>query len=292
MATSRTPLFDPDEPTAREGHALKAEADDEVVGAPPEPDVVASRALMIAALCERARLESNKDLMRFTQLSKWVERYGLYGNLGEEGVELFDSELGTWNEEDLDTVSWATEELQVLLWSLQRAELPGLETRTDVQELMITLPLMRDAESFLEQSGLRALDEVETMLALHEALLEAIRSEVYARSILEDPNALEPDPELDELLSAIESRGFDRATAAKGGKAAEAIAGLRFWCRSVLAELFADASPHVGYRLDAARLSSLDDASLATILGTAQARTDALAWLVEGDEEVDAPPPE
>jgi hypothetical protein len=290
MATSRTPLFDPDEPTAREGKALSS--DDEVVGAPPEPDVVASRALMIAALAERARLESSRDLLRFTQLSKWVERYGLYGNLGDSGVELFDGELGSWSEEDLDTVSWATEELQVLLWALERVELPGLETRTETQELLVTLPLLRDAEAFLEQSALRPLDDVETMLALHEALLEAIRSEVYARSILEDPASLEPDAELDELLTVIEERGFDRAAAAKGGKAAEAIAGLRFWCRSVLTELFGDASPHVGYRLDAARLISLDDASLATILGTAQARTDALAWLVEGDEEVDAPPPE
>ncbi|MBL8915905.1 MAG: DUF4272 domain-containing protein [Archangium sp.] len=290
MATSRTPLYEPEEVTAREGSAL-AQADD-VVGAPPEADTVASRALMIAALWERSRLESSKDLTRLTQLTKWVERFGLYGNLGHAGAELFDAELGTWTDEDIDTVSWASEELQVLLWALTRAEIPPVDQRPDPQELIITLPLLKDAEGFLEQSVLRPADEIEATRALYEALLEAVRSEVYARSILEDPAALEPDDELDEMLEAITDRGFDRAAAAKGGKPAEAVQGLRFWSRSLLTELFGDASPHLAQKIDSAKLVSLDDASLAMVLGTAQARAEALAWLVEGDEEVGAPPEE
>lgn len=290
MATSRTPLYEPEEVTAREGTALQSA--EEVVGAPPEADTVASRALMIAALSERARLESSKDLTRFTQLMKWVERFGLYGNLGEAGAELFDAELGSWSDEDVDTVSWASEELQVLLWALGRAELPPVDSRPDPQELIITLPVLKDAAGFLEQSALRSADEIEATRALYEALLEAVRSEVYARSIVEDPSALEADDELDEMLGAISERGFDRAAAAKGGKAGEAVQGLRFWSRTLLEELFGDASPHLAQKLDAAKLVSLDDASLAMVLGTAQARTEALAWLVEGDEEVAAPPEE
>lgn len=271
--------------TAREGTALQ----EEVIGAPPEADVVASRALMIAALAERAALESSKDLTKHTQLTKWVERFGLYGNLGESGAELFDAELGSWTDEDVDTVSWASEELQVLLWALQRAELTGPTTRVEPRELMVTLPLLKDAEAFLEQSVLRSADEIEATHALHEALLEAVRSEVYARSILEDPASLEVDEELEELLGAISERGFDRASAAKKGKHHEAVEGLRFWLRTLLEELFGEASPHLAYTLDAAKLVSLDDASLAMVLGTVQARADALAWLIEGDEEIAVP---
>jgi len=177
----------------------------------------------------------------------------------------------------------------VLLWALQRADFPTLETRPDVAKLVASVPLLGEAESFLDGATLRPLDEIEAHLALSEALLEAIRSEVYARSILEDPAALEVDAELEELLTAMAERGFNRKDAAKGGPHTEAVQGLRFWGRTLLTELFAEGTPHAAHRIDSAKLVSLDDATLATWLGGAQGRTEALAWLVEGDEEAEGP---
>ena len=69
MATSRKPLFGADEPTAHEGAALPADGEAPLT-APPAADVVASRALMVGALLERARLESTRDAARFTALKR------------------------------------------------------------------------------------------------------------------------------------------------------------------------------------------------------------------------------
>ena len=59
---------------------------------------------------------------------------------------------------------------------------------------------------------------------------------------------------------------------------------LRYWSRSLLSELFASGSPHLAHRIDSAQLVGLDEATLATWLGVAHARAEAMAWLLEGDE--------
>jgi hypothetical protein len=284
MAT-RTPLFDAEESTATAGTPLQQPHGDEPLTTAPEADVIAGRALMMGALLERSRLESSRDAARCDALTKWVEQHGLFGNLGEAGAELFDAELGSWTDEDVDTVGWAAFELEVLLWALKLVPLSTLETRPEPNDLVQKLPVLGDAETFLDAAQSRDVEELEVQLGLYDALLEAIRSEVYARSILEDPKALEMDDELETLLSTVEARGFNRTQAAAGGQATEAVQGLRVWGRTLLSELFADGSPHVAQKIDSAKLVSLDDATLATWLGMATARTDALAWLVEGEEE-------
>ena len=288
MATSRKPLFDPDEKTATEGSpvaAPDAEGDAEApVTAPPEADVVAGRALMVAALLERGRLESTRDAARFTALQGWVDELGLFGNLGPDGVELFDAALGSWADEDVESVDWTSEELQLLLWAMQKVELPTLEARADGAALLEKVPLLAEADSFIQNATLRPVDELEVHRALFEALLEAIRSEVYARSIQEDPSSLEGDEELQELLASVEGEGFGRKAAAAKGPANEAIQGLRYWSRSLLTELFASGSPHAAHQIDSAKLVALDEATLATWLGIAHSRSEAMAWLCEGDE--------
>ncbi|MDP1829564.1 MAG: DUF4272 domain-containing protein [Archangium sp.] len=288
MATSRKPLFDPDEKTATEGKPAESapeESDaDAPLTAPPEPDVVAGRALMVAALLERARLESTRDEARFTALQAWVDELGLFGNLGPDGVELFESKLGSWSDEDIESVDWTSEELLMLSWALGKSDLPTLEARADAAGLVAKLPLLGPAESFIDDATLRPLDELEVHRALCEALLEAIRSEVYARTIQEDPASLEPDEDLEELLSSVAAEGFDRKAAAAKGPAHEAVQGLRYWSRTLLNELFASGSPHEAHRIDSAKLVSLDEATLATWLGVAHSRTEAMAWLLEGDE--------
>ena len=286
MGPPRKPLFDPDEPTATDGPALAAsepEAEPPLT-APPEADVVASRALMVAALLERARLESTHDEDRHLALQAWVDQHSLFGNLGADGVELFEGKLGSWSDEDIEAVDWTSEELALLLWALKCRALPAFDARMEAAAVLQTVPLLGAAESFIDDAKLRPTDELEVHRALCDTLLEALRSEVYARSIQEAPETFESDEELEELLASVESDGFDRATAAQKGPAHEAVQGLRHWSRSLLKDLSTSGSPHLGPTPDAATLVSLDDATLATWLGIAHMRTEAMAWLLEGDE--------
>ena len=284
MATSRKLLFDPDEKTATEGMPVQEDDVEPPLTAPPEPDVVAGRALMVGALLERARLEAARDPARFKALSAWVEENGLFGNLGADGVDLFEARLGSWSDEDIESVDWTSEELQLLLWALQKADFPTLDTRADAASLVAKLPLLKQSDAFIESAALRSIDELEVYRALYEALLEAIRSEVYARSIQEDPGSLEADEDLEELLESVAAEGFDRKAAAAKGPANEAILGLRYWSRSLLSELFASGSPHEAHKIDSAKLIGLDEATLVTWLGIAHSRTEAMSWLLEGDE--------
>lgn len=254
------------------------------MSAPPEADVVAARALMVGALLRRAEMESAPNTVRSTALAGWVEDNGLFGNLGAEGAELFDAAPGAWTDEDVDAVSWTTEELQTLLWALNQAEFPALETRAEAEPLLAKLPIEKPIDAYLTGAKLRDLHELEVKRALYEALLEAVRSEAYARSIAEDPSGLEGDDELEELLASIESDGFDRAAAAAKGKAVEAQEGLRFWSRSLLNDLFETGSPHLDSKIDSAALVGMEEHRLALLLGLAHARAEALAWLTEGDE--------
>lgn len=299
MATSKKPLFDADEATATEGLAAAEpvtnvetpiaeveddDSEDAPVAAPPEADVVAGRALMVAALVERSRLESNRDAARAEALTAWVDANGLFSNLGPEGLDLFERALGEWSDDDIDAVDWTGEELRVLLWALNKAELGAPGERADVAKLLSTLPVLKDADAFIDGAALRPTHELDTQRALAEALLEAVRSEAWARTILEDPAGFAPDEDLEELLQSLEADGFDRADAAKKGEAHEAIAGLRFWSRSLLKELFSASSPHLHVKLDASDLVSWDDATLGTLLGVVHARVEAFEWLQEGDE--------
>lgn len=302
MATTKKPLFDPDEATATEGiPALEpatatdvpvTDDDDDFddrddsapIAAPPEADVVAGRALMVAALVERSRLEGSRDVARATALSEWVDAHGLFGNLGPEGVDLFDRAPGEWSDDDIDAVDWTTEELRVLLWAIGKAELGPASVRADVKSLLGELPVLKPADEFIDSAALRDAAEIDVQRALSEALLEAVRSEAWARTISEDPQSFEPDADLEELLESIEADGFNRKAAAEKGAVHEAVTGLRFWSRSLLTELFASGSPHEHQKFETSDLLSWDDATLGTLLGVVHARVEALEWLQEGDE--------
>lgn len=285
MATSRKPLFDADEPTATDAKPTASEtSDDPPLAAPPEADVVAGRALMVGALLERAKLESSPSESHFAALRTWVDDQGLFTNLGPDGLKLFEAKLGSWSDEDVEAVDWTSEELQLLLWAMELADYPRVDVRADGAKLLKKLPVLGDVDAFLEGATLRSLETLEVHRALAEAVLEAIRAEVYARSVKEDPSSIDGDEDLQELLASVEAEGFDRKAAAEKGPANEAILALRFWSSSLLTELFGPESPHQAHRIEASQLVSLDEATLATWLGIAHSRAEAMAWLLEGDE--------
>lgn len=292
MSPPKKPLFEPDEVTAPVAEATTAAGVDDAealdeVGTPPEPDVVASRALMVGVMLERARLEATGDVAPLARLRHLVERHGLLSNLGAEGLALFEAEAGAWSADDTEAVRWTAEELHLLLWALGLVVTPTLDARADADALLLKLPLAGDVDAFLDGATLRPLEQLEIQRELWEVLLQAVETEIYARSVLADPTQLDDDAELEEFLRAMEAEGFDRRAAAALGRPKEAALGLRHEVRLLLGALFGEGSPHRAQPLDVDRLVAMEEEELATFYGLAHTRAGACAWLVEGDADED-----
>lgn len=268
--------------------------------APPPPDLaeagaptaaaVASRAVMVAVMLERARLEATGEVQALSRLSALAAQHGLLENLGPEGVALFQADPGAWSEDDLEAVRWTAEELHLLLWALGKLALPSLIARTEAATALAVVPLAGDVGAFLEGATLRPVEELEDQYTRWDVLLQVVESEVYVRTVLEDPAQLEGDDELEPLLAAAEAQGFDRAAAARAGPGQAVAQGLRFQVRALLAELFGAGGLPGAERLDADALAALPELELATLYGLAHTRVGALAWLVEGDAPEDELP--
>lgn len=262
---------------------------------PPEPAAVAQRALVIGGLLRRLALEerlarakdaaAREELLR---IQRWMEEEGLFATVGVTGLELLESEPGSWSEEDRQSISWNAEELHLLLWALKQGKLPPLEARVEAAPLLERLPLLKDPQPFLESAELRFGEEIEAQRDRWEVLLECARYESLARGIAADPSIAEGDPDLELLLESAEEVGFDRrGTAAKHGKARAAAEGLRHWSRHRVTQLQEEGllpgKPGEGLVLQGKRLQELSDDALATLLALAHGRFQALEWLAAGD---------
>lgn len=295
------PFDDDDDVTVNDGVALGeadeattpfvetvAEPEDDAPddgGAPPEPDTVALRTLAVASLLRRLELESrNAPLKEVEQLEAWVEEHGLHASFGPAAVELFDAPPGEWTEDDVASVGWAAEELAVLAWALNRAELPPMFARADVKPVLATLPRSGDVTAFVGSATVRDLELIDEARALFATLEEAARAETWARGIAEDPSLAEDEESLEAVFEALVDEGFDRAavTSARGPQGA-AVDALKQWSQVLLTQLFSSGSPHAADAFDAKKLSRLDDDALGTFLATSQLRAETLAWLLEGD---------
>jgi hypothetical protein len=252
---------------------------------------VAQRALVVGSLLRRLALEERlargKDPAakeEAQRLQRWMDEEGLFATLGIAGMELFEAEPGTWSEEDRQGVAWSAEELQLLLWALKQGKLPPPETRVEAAPLLERLPLLKDPRPFLAAAERRPIEEVEAQRNRWEVMLDCARYESFARGIQADPELAEGDPELEGLLDSAEAEGFEReALVLKHGKARAAVEGLRFWMRFLVPQLL----------FQGKRLTDLDEATLASLLGLSHGRSQALIWLTEGDgaEPVDEDEP-
>jgi hypothetical protein len=263
---------------------------------PPEAAAVAWRALVVGGLLRRLALEerlargkdpaAKEEILR---LQKWMEAEDLFGDLGVSGLELFEAEPGGWSEEDRQSVAWSAEELQFLLWALKQGKLPPVEARAEAAPLLERLPLLKETRPFLDGAERRSLEEVEAQRDRWEVLLECARYESYARGILSEPEMVDGDEELDALLEAAESEGFDRkGTEAKLGKVRATVEGLRFWCGYLVSRLqeqgLLPGKPGGGLVFQGKRLPDMDDEGLTVLLALSHGRYHALEWLAEGQE--------
>lgn len=254
--------------------------------APPEADSVALRALAVAALLRRLALEQRgAPPAEVEALGRWVEDTGLFAAFEPSGFDLFDAPPGTWDDDARLAVAWAAEELRLLGWALGLAEAPALFGRADAAPLLAELPASGAVEPFSLASALRPAEEIGALHGLYEALANAARLEAWAREVAADPQAAAEDEELEELLLAMASAGFERDRLAKErGVQAAAVEALRVHARQLLSDLFADQSPFTKVAFAPGKLAALDDPALAEFLATCQLRAEALAWLTEGDD--------
>jgi len=262
---------------------------------PPEADAVAQRALVLGGLLRRLALEERlargKDPAareESLQLHRWMGAEGLLSTLGVIGMEMLESEPGTWSEEDRQSVAWSAEDLHLLLWALKQEKLPPLEARTEAAPLLARLPLLKKAQAFLEAAELRLADEVAAQRDRWNVLLECARYESLARGIASDPVLAEGDPDLELVLESAEEVGFDRKGASsKLGRARAAVEGLRHWSRHLLGQLQEEGmlpgKPGEGLMFQGKRLHELDETTLGVLLGLAHGRFQVLEWVAEGD---------
>ena len=283
--TQETPVA----PAPSGGDAEDDEAGDEAPGAPPDADVVALRALALGALLRRLEMEQRTaPLKEIESLQAWVDEHGLYAHFGSGAFDLFDAAPSEWTDEDRAHAAWVAEELYVLRWALGQLPLPDVFSRADASAALEGLPLLAVPDTFTSKAERRPLELVEAQQVFQELLYDAAQTEAWARTILAAPEFTADDPDLYERLQEAAADGFELAdvTRRKGAQAA-AVEGLRWLTRQLLLPLFESGSPHVAQAFEPGKLATLPDESLALVLATARLRSDALAWLTEGDEEVE-----
>jgi HEAT repeat protein len=272
-----------------------AEEEEWLPTVPPEADAVAQRALVLGGLLRRQALEerlargkdpaAREEILR---LQRWLDEEGLLSTPGVTGLELLESEPGTWSEEDRQSMTWSAEELHLLLWALKKEKLPPLDARADAAPLLERLPLLKASQAFLESAELRIPEELAAQRDRWDVLLECARYESLARGIASDPAIAEGDPDLELVLESAEEVGFDRKGATtRLGKARAAVEGLRHWSRHLLNQLQEEGmlpgNPGDGLVFQGKRLHELDEPTLGVLLALAHGRFQALEWLAEGD---------
>jgi hypothetical protein len=128
---------------------------------PPAARRVAARALVLAAVVERAFLEQ-----RPADLLTWLKRLGVAGELERPERALLKTSLGRTDANTLAGASWRREGLAVLAWALHRFELPAYDRAAEFAEVSVGLGDPESARLLLTAGTLRPADEID-LLATH-----------------------------------------------------------------------------------------------------------------------------
>lgn len=142
--------------------------------------VVAYRALSLGALLKRGELElavqenyqwsrQNRRRKQGTpeqealdnQLHEWLLNENIVDYLSDMEYQLLSKPLGTWSERTLTTVSWRTEALGTMLWTLNRIDkLPDYDTQFDISDILEPLDIFTPTIDFIWMASLRSDDEL------------------------------------------------------------------------------------------------------------------------------------
>ena len=138
---------------------------------------VAYRALCLGALLKRHSVEtamlSLNDLPPEIQdgwrrehegihqhLKKWVLEEKILGYFSSDERQLWDANLGKWQQLDRAKIYWRCESLGMLLWAMEVVEAPYYDTQFDLETLLLPLDLMSPTIDFVWMASLRDADVI------------------------------------------------------------------------------------------------------------------------------------
>jgi hypothetical protein len=150
--------------------------DDDFCPLPPEPNRVAARALVLAAVSCRGLIEKDShnheaEELRF-KVAGWLGRVGAAEELEPKEASLLATPLGKLDRKATVNATWLSEGMAVLAWALYCADLPPIHTECDPSEVANAMGFLEDRENTALQSPrLRDSTEIEswaeTYLTLH-----------------------------------------------------------------------------------------------------------------------------
>lgn len=144
--------------------------------APPVPDRVAGRAIVLSAVACRGSIEKDANDPGAEDLRKkvlaWIDRLGVGPELEAEELRLLETPLGRLEEKKVIDASWRSEGMVVLAWVLGRAELPPYDVQCVPSDVANLLGFLEEREATpLDRPEVRPQDEIEhwadTYLTLH-----------------------------------------------------------------------------------------------------------------------------
>ncbi|MBI1902993.1 MAG: DUF4272 domain-containing protein [Planctomycetia bacterium] len=160
----------PDTPADQEDAATEPADEEEL--APPTPLRVMRRAMVLAAVSNRALIENeaekfdDPDGTRERMLA-WIEELELGDELEPEEWKVLQRPVGTLDQQAMINAMWRVEGLGVLAWALRLYELPPYDQLVSPPDLYDALGLMSSeaGASLLASPELRSQDELNEMNA-------------------------------------------------------------------------------------------------------------------------------
>jgi hypothetical protein len=156
---------------------------------PPTVERVAARALVLAAVANRALLEQEAEEVEEAQevaqrTVAWIEALGIGDEPEPDEWEVLQRRVGTLDRQQTINAMWRIEGLGVLAWALHRYELPPYDELVRARDLFEAVGLLDDeaAARLLSSPDLRPQEELAAMqtflLMLHWRLRDfSIRPE-------------------------------------------------------------------------------------------------------------------
>jgi len=148
----------------------------EDVPAPPTPDRVAARAIVLSAVACRALIEKDADKPGAEQLRKdvveWLTRVGVAGEIEQSEAALLSTPLGKLDKKTTVDATWSSEGMVVLAWVLGCVSLPAFYKECEPSDVANAIGFLGEREAtILRQPVLRDAGEIsvaeETYLTLH-----------------------------------------------------------------------------------------------------------------------------
>jgi hypothetical protein len=149
---------------------------DEFVPNPPDASRVAARALVLAAVCCRALIESDAHDPGAEELRQkvigWLDAIGAAGELEPKETSLLSTPLGKLDQKTRRDAGWKSEGMVVLAWSLGYAELPPVHSECEPSDIANKMGFLDELPNTpLRTPRLRDRQEIEawadTYLTLH-----------------------------------------------------------------------------------------------------------------------------